>query len=50
MNRGGATGAEGVPLARAIQERVYGRFGIRLAPEPVIVQSPGPKRRIRTVH
>jgi UDP-N-acetylmuramate dehydrogenase len=25
-----------VTLARAIQESVYGRFGIRLEPEPVI--------------
>jgi UDP-N-acetylmuramate dehydrogenase len=26
-----------VTLARAIQESVYGRFGIRLEPEPIIV-------------
>ena len=37
VNRGGAIGAEVLTLARAIQESVYGRFGIRLEPEPVII-------------
>ncbi|MFO1328186.1 MAG: UDP-N-acetylmuramate dehydrogenase [Rubrivivax sp.] len=37
VNRGGASGAEVLTLARAIQESVYGRFGIRLEPEPVII-------------
>jgi len=37
VNRGGAVGAEVQTLARAIQESVYGRFGIRLEPEPVMV-------------
>jgi UDP-N-acetylmuramate dehydrogenase len=37
VNRGGASGAEVMTLARAIQESVYGRFGIRLEPEPVIL-------------
>jgi len=37
VNRGGAIGAEVLTLARAIQESVYGRFGIRLEPEPIIL-------------
>jgi UDP-N-acetylmuramate dehydrogenase len=37
VNRGGAIGSEVQTLARAIVESVYGRFGIRLEPEPVIV-------------
>ena len=37
VNRGGAIGSEVMTLAAAIQESVYGRFGIRLEPEPVVV-------------
>ena len=37
VNRGGASGAEVLTLARAIQESVYGSFGIRLEPEPVVI-------------
>lgn len=37
VNRGGAIGSEVMTLARAIQESVYGRFGIRLETEPVVV-------------
>ena len=37
VNRGGATGAEVLTLARAIQTSVYERFGIRLEPEPVVL-------------
>ena len=37
VNRGEATGGEVVTLARAIEESVYGRFGIRLEAEPVVV-------------
>jgi UDP-N-acetylmuramate dehydrogenase len=37
VNRGDAIGAEVVTLAKAIQESVYGRFGIRLEPEPVLL-------------
>ncbi len=37
VNRGNAIGSEVMTLARAIQESVYGRFGIRLESEPVVV-------------
>ena len=37
VNRGGAIGSEVMTLARAIQESVYGRFGIRLEHEPVVM-------------
>ena len=37
VNRGGAIGAEVMLLAQAIRESVYGRFGIRLETEPVVV-------------
>ena len=37
VNRGQTIGGEIVTLAQAIQESVYGRFGIRLEPEPVVV-------------
>ena len=37
VNRGEAIGAEVVTLAKAIQESVYGRFGIRLEPEPLMI-------------
>ena len=37
VNRGDAIGAEVMTLARAIQESVYGRVGIRLEPEPVVL-------------
>ena len=37
VNRGAAIGSEVMTLALAIQESVYGRFGIRLEPEPVVV-------------
>jgi UDP-N-acetylmuramate dehydrogenase len=37
VNRGEARGAEVVTLARAIQESVYGRFGIRLETEPLLL-------------
>ena len=37
VNRGDAIGSEVMTLARAIQESVYGRFGIRLETEPVVV-------------
>jgi UDP-N-acetylmuramate dehydrogenase len=37
INRGDAIGAEVMTLARAIQDSVYGRFGIRLEHEPVVI-------------
>jgi UDP-N-acetylmuramate dehydrogenase len=36
VNRGGATGAEILALAREVQEKVAEKFGIQLEPEPVI--------------
>jgi UDP-N-acetylmuramate dehydrogenase len=37
VNRGGATGAEILALAREVQEKVGEKFGLWLEPEPVIV-------------
>lgn len=37
VNNGGATGAEVMALARAIQQDVRARFGVELEPEPVTV-------------
>ena len=37
VNRGGATGAEVMALAGAIQADVARRFGVLLEPEPLIV-------------
>jgi len=37
VNRGGATGAEILALAREVQEKVMERFGVQLEPEPTIV-------------
>ena len=37
VNRGGATGAEILALAREVRDKVAEAFGIRLEPEPVIV-------------
>ncbi|MDI1290143.1 MAG: UDP-N-acetylenolpyruvoylglucosamine reductase, partial [bacterium] len=40
-NRGGATAAEVMALARYVQGRVRREFGIDLAIEPTLVGSPG---------
>ena len=37
VNRGGATGAEILAMAREVQEKVAEAFGVWLEPEPVIV-------------
>lgn len=37
VNNGGASGAEVIALARAIQQDVLDRFGVQLEPEPVFV-------------
>ncbi len=37
VNRGGASGAELLALARSIQQSVLDKFGVKLEPEPVIV-------------
>jgi UDP-N-acetylmuramate dehydrogenase len=37
VNRGGATGAEILALAREVQDKVQEKFGVMLEPEPVIV-------------
>ncbi|MCB1966273.1 MAG: UDP-N-acetylenolpyruvoylglucosamine reductase, partial [Candidatus Accumulibacter sp.] len=37
VNRGGACGADVVALARAVQEDVCKRFGVELAPEPILL-------------
>jgi UDP-N-acetylmuramate dehydrogenase len=37
VNRGGATGAEILALAREVQDKVAERFGVMLEPEPLIV-------------
>ena len=37
VNRGGATTAELMALAREIADGVHARFGVSLAPEPVLV-------------
>ncbi|PND31983.1 UDP-N-acetylenolpyruvoylglucosamine reductase [Achromobacter pulmonis] len=37
VNRGGAGAADIMALARAIQESVFERYGVRLEPEPVVV-------------
>ena len=42
-NRGGATAAEILELAAAVEQRVQDAFGISLVPEPTIVPATGPR-------
>ncbi|OPZ85038.1 MAG: UDP-N-acetylenolpyruvoylglucosamine reductase [bacterium ADurb.Bin429] len=37
INRGGATARDVLALARAIRDAVHARFGVHLAPEPVLI-------------
>ena len=37
VNKGGAKAEDIVRLAQQIRDRVYGKFGLRLVPEPVLV-------------
>ena len=37
VNRGGATARQIVAFARHVRDRVDERFGVRLAPEPVLL-------------
>jgi len=37
INRGGATAEDIMGLARAVQDAVADRYGVRLEPEPVVV-------------
>jgi UDP-N-acetylmuramate dehydrogenase len=46
VNRGGATSAEVLDLAREIRDGVRGRFGVELTPEPVIVGARGVVRAL----
>jgi UDP-N-acetylmuramate dehydrogenase len=36
-NRGGATSADVIALARAVRDGVKSRFGIDLTPEPILI-------------
>jgi UDP-N-acetylmuramate dehydrogenase len=47
VNRGGATAAELVDVARAIRDGVRARFGVTLAPEPVFAGFSGDDERLQ---
>jgi UDP-N-acetylmuramate dehydrogenase len=47
VNRGGATTRELLALATEIREGVWARFGVRLAPEPVLVGSSWEEERLK---
>ena len=49
VNRGGATGAEILDLARQIQSDVRATYGVALEPEPVVLRRAAPSNSISVI-